>query len=395
MSVMHLVFVSPFSYPDGGAAAARHVSLARGLAASGHRVTFVLLNQAELPDPALGAPGIHWTTVAREETRSSPLGWRGRVARRLGAAIDGAAVSRPVDAILVLTRDPVVLEIACHVGRTRRTPVIHELTEYPDVVARPGLLGGLSQWAYRRWHLRQLDGVLVITHALDEYVRTAAEVPTQVLGAIVDTERLARMPPLALTGTLRVGYAGSLSQQKDGVRYLVSAVHDAQRALGSTVAVHLDVLGGDLGSAEGRALRRTVADLGLGGAVTLYGQVPSAQVREVLSRSHVMALPRPASRQATGGFPTKLGEYLATGRPVVTTAVGEIPLHLRDGDTCFMVPPDDIAGLAGAFVRVAEDYAVARDVGERGRLLTESAFRYVEQAGVLADFAARLRGTRP
>jgi glycosyltransferase involved in cell wall biosynthesis len=389
---MHLVFVSPFSYPDGGAAAARHLSMARGLAASGHLVTFVLLNQAELPDLALGAPGVRWRTVARERTHNSPLGWRGRAARRLGPAIDAAAATQPVDAILVLTREPVVLEIACRVGAARSTPVIHELTEFPDVVAPPGLLGELSQWAYRRRHLRALDGILVITHALGDYVRSASGVPTQVLGAVVDMERLERMPPLQVTDTLRVGYAGSLSQKKDGVRHLVAAVHEAQRALGSAVTVGLDILGGDLQSADGVAIRQTVSDLGLDGAVTLHGQVPSRQVRELLSRSHVMALPRPASRQATGGFPTKLGEYLATGRPVVTTAVGEIPRHLRGGDTCFMVPPDDVGKLAQALVRVARDYDGARAVGERGRLLAQNAFGHVRQAATLVQFVRRLEG---
>jgi glycosyltransferase involved in cell wall biosynthesis len=43
----------------------------------------------------------------------------------------------------------------------------------------------------------------------------------------------------------------------------------------------------------------------------------------VLKNAELAVLPRPDSRQARGGFPTKLGEYLASGTPVCVTSVGE------------------------------------------------------------------------
>ena len=55
-----------------------------------------------------------------------------------------------------------------------------------------------------------------------------------------------------------------------------------------------------------------------------------------LCNAKLLALARPDSIQAQGGFPTKLGEYLATGRPVVVTKVGEIPDYLEDGVNAFL-----------------------------------------------------------
>ena len=49
----------------------------------------------------------------------------------------------------------------------------------------------------------------------------------------------------------------------------------------------------------------------------------------------MLVLARPDNIQAKGGFPTKLGEYLATGNPVVVTKVGEIPNYLIDGVNAF------------------------------------------------------------
>ena len=49
---------------------------------------------------------------------------------------------------------------------------------------------------------------------------------------------------------------------------------------------------------------------------------------------------RPDSRQARGGFPTKLGEYLATGKPVCVTKVGEITVYLEDNVSAFLAEPE-------------------------------------------------------
>jgi glycosyltransferase involved in cell wall biosynthesis len=391
---VHFVFTSAHHYPDGGAPAVRQLAIARGLVALGHEVTFVLLTQSELPDLEAGGAGVHWLTVARARDGHSPLGWRGSAARAFGRALDEAGTREPVDVLLVLTHDPAMMEVAIRAGRKRGTVVLHEVTEFPDVVARPGILGDLSLAAYYRRHLRQVDGVLVITHALGDHVRRTATARARLLGAIIDTDRLQRMDALDLTGTLRVGYAGSLSHKKDGILHLVAAAHKARQLLAPGMSVHVDIIGGDLGSGDGLAARRAVTELGMADAVTLHGQVPAAEVRPLLGHCHLMVLPRPASRQATGGFPTKLGEYLATARPVVATAVGEIPRHLRGGDTCFMVPPDDVAALARAFVEVADDYPRAQTIGERGQLLAETSFGHVHQAAELVDFVEEIREGR-
>ena len=76
-------------------------------------------------------------------------------------------------------------------------------------------------------HLPALDGILVISSALQDYVTERTSVPTQLLGPIVDTTVNTPLPPLHLTGSFIVGYAGSLSQEKDGVLNLLKAVAEA------------------------------------------------------------------------------------------------------------------------------------------------------------------------
>lgn len=384
---MHLVIASAFSYPDGGAAAARHLALAAGLTATGHRVTFVLLRQRVVP-AELDRDGLGWIGAGPPPPLSR-VTWRLGAERGLRVTLEHLAASDAPDAVLLTTHDPVLMAAGIRAGRALRLPVLHELTEYPDVVRRPGIYGRFTELAYRRRYLRRLDGVLVISTALQEYVAARTDSPTRLLGAIVDVPRHPALPPLPLAGTFVIGYAGHLSQAKDGVLNLLRATSIAVPELDDRLDVRLELIG-DASTAAAMDARQLAGDLGLTDRVTFHGQVPHAGVGDLLARCHVLALPRPASRQAEGGFPTKLGEYLATARPVLVTSVGDIPRHLRDGDNAVLVPPGDVPALAAGVVRIATDYDRARTIGANGRLLVESCFAATHQAPVVASFVAEL-----
>ncbi|QTE29020.1 glycosyltransferase [Pengzhenrongella sicca] len=390
---MHLVIVTAFDYPDGGPVAARHLALTAGLAQEGHRVSFVMLHQARPPAGARSNPAITWTSIARAGS-TSPLAWRLTALRRLDRSIGSAAATGAVDAVLAAVRDPLLLEATLRAARRRGIPVLHELLEYPDVVRPPGPLGRVQEQVFVRRHLPAFDGVLVISGALEEYAARSGVARTALLGSIVDTALETPLDPLKLTTTFTVGYAGSLVQEKDGVLTLLRAAAAAAARLAPRYELRLEILG-DTRPAAGLTATRESHRLGLDGRATFHGLVPHDQVRGILARCHLLALPRPVSRQASGGFPTKLGEYLATARPVLTTAVGEIPRHLRDGETCLMVAPNDEGALARALVGAASSYDAAREVGRRGRGLIDASFSAPVQARKVVGLVESLRGARP
>jgi glycosyltransferase involved in cell wall biosynthesis len=72
-------------------------------------------------------------------------------------------------------------------------------------------------------------------------------------------------------------------------------------------------------------------------------------------------------------MPTKLGEYLATGRPVVVTATGDIPKYLHDGVEAFVVEPGDVHSFSEALERALYN-PVAAEVGRAGQRLARREF---------------------
>jgi glycosyltransferase involved in cell wall biosynthesis len=95
----------------------------------------------------------------------------------------------------------------------------------------------------------------------------------------------------------------------------------------------------------------------------------------------------------TEGLPLVIPEAMATGLPVISTAVGGIPTVIDEGETGYLVPAGDGAALAAAWERFASDGKLAEDLGRRGRevaLMRYSAERMVRD--YLAIYEEVLRG---
>ena len=114
-------------------------------------------------------------------------------------------------------------------------------------------------------------------------------------------------------------------------------------------------------------LRAQIERLGLQERVVLSGAKPQSQIRRRLSAASVFVLA--SVIDPDGGMdnlPTVIMEAMATGLPVVSTNVGGIPEMVIQNETGFVVPPGDVAALAGAIDRLSDDISVGRRFGERG-----------------------------
>lgn len=93
-------------------------------------------------------------------------------------------------------------------------------------------------------------------------------------------------------------------------------------------------------------LKKLSCELGIYDKVIFTGMIPQKRVTQLLLTCDILVLPRPAGTFAEAGFPTKLGEYVASKKPVVVTEVGDIPLYLKHKISAMLSRPGNIDDFA-------------------------------------------------
>jgi glycosyltransferase involved in cell wall biosynthesis len=111
-------------------------------------------------------------------------------------------------------------------------------------------------------------------------------------------------------------------------------------------------------------LERLVDELGLASAVRFVGAV--ADTRPYLAEATVVALTSPYE-----GSPNALLEAMASGRPVVATAVGGVPELIEHGREGLLVEPTDEA-VASALTELLCDPESASRMGTHARTRAEA-----------------------
>jgi glycosyltransferase involved in cell wall biosynthesis len=120
---------------------------------------------------------------------------------------------------------------------------------------------------------------------------------------------------------------------------------------------------------ERASVERILADAGLADRARFVGQVLPADVPSYLDACDVLCsphVPLPDGRPFFGS-PTKLFEYMAAGKPIVASRLGQIEEVLDDGRTALLVEPGDAAQLAEALQRLAADPDLRATLGAAAR----------------------------
>lgn len=166
---------------------------------------------------------------------------------------------------------------------------------------------------------------------------------------------------LGIVSTARVILlVGRLSREKDHATLLAAVAK--LRQSGDVPEVHL-LLVGD--GPERSRIEQAIGALGLAGAVTLTGQVPSAEPYYGIADVAVLS-------SLSEGSPNALLEAMAVGIPVVATRVGGIPEIVSDGESALLIAPRDVAGMNRALERVLTSSDLADKLAREARRTIET-----------------------
>ena len=101
----------------------------------------------------------------------------------------------------------------------------------------------------------------------------------------------------------------------------------------------------------------------------MVGQVPPAAVPAYVDACDVLVAPHVPLPDGVEffGSPTKLFEYMAAGKAIVASRLGQIGDVLEHGLTAWMVEPGSVGDLAEALLAVAGDPELRGELGGNAR----------------------------
>jgi glycosyltransferase involved in cell wall biosynthesis len=120
--------------------------------------------------------------------------------------------------------------------------------------------------------------------------------------------------------------------------------------------------------------------------IKVTGYLTKEKVFSLLNKCSVLVNPRKYSILSESGFPTKLGEYFATGLPVITTNVGVINYFFENESCLFKVDSDSPVLLGQKIIDVFNNYKLAKKVGFNGYKWAENNLDYNLNARKLLNF---------
>jgi glycosyltransferase involved in cell wall biosynthesis len=185
------------------------------------------------------------------------------------------------------------------------------------------------------------------------------------------------------TGRLEIISIGSLQPYK-GHMYLVKACIELQK---NGIPFRCRIVGGgDLRPMLERAIRENHLD----DLVELMGPRTQDEVSRLLRTANCYVQPSvitPSGKME--GIPVALMEAMVSGIPVIATSISGIPELVRNGDTGWLVPPENVNALADALSQVYRDPAEAHKRARSGRRWVLDEFELLSNVKKLSSLFAQ------
>jgi glycosyltransferase involved in cell wall biosynthesis len=382
------------AFPVSGAGSNRLLSIAKGICESGHKVTVYCVRPSERIPNIVNKDvkgiydGVEYLYPAN--TTIWPESKIGRLRISLVSVLmtwrilSHSNKREKYDVILSYSYDIFQNTVFWLFSKFHRIKFAYLVDEFPYTVLTPSRHNFLFKWYEVKIMYKFFDIIFPMTMPLYNYIsdKKRRDAKIEIIPMTVEPERFEYVTTKNVALEPYFAYAGFFGGDKDGVNILIEAfakvVKNHKRLL-------LYVIG--YGRQEDQdKLNQIVKINQVETQVIFTGKIHRDEIPKYLCNALGLVLARPDNVQAKGGFPTKLGEYLATGRPVIVTKVGEIPAYLTDNENAFLAEPGSVDSFAQKMVEVIENPAKANQVGLNGRKFVYDVFNYKVQSNRIIQF---------
>ena len=386
---MTVFYFTNLSFPDGGMASGNRVlHLARGLVSKGIKVIVLSPFSDSGKAERFERDGIVFHSFCRGHNE----GLRQKIVSSFLYPLKAFRVlrrEREKETLIYSYTGNIFHEVAaCLFSRLLKMPIAREGCEFPYTVLAhaPRIL----QWLEVKFCMRFYAGVVAITQSLEEYYRKVARRGCDVIHIpmTVDCDRFAGQVERPFDFDY-IAYTGSMNRKGGGVDVLVKAFSILAKDYPD---LHLVLIGKGSFRRQDELLGLSSADVRKRIHCLFSGTIPADDMPRYIKNAKILTMLPSLTFQQEGCFPTKLGEYLASGVPTLVTQIGIPAKILVNRENVFFTPPDDPVRAKEILSEMLVDYATAKGVAGSAMGFAKQHFHYALFANQMADWVSRIIG---
>jgi len=389
---MSVLFVAAQEFPDQSANATRVINLAKLFRSCGEK-TFIIGVKYNLKGSLDGEyDGIYYSHVDASDYLSlSKLKRKKYIEHIMLNAMHNIWKKQKFDMIVASNFAFQSINFLLKFAKENNIPLIYNSVEWyqKDNRSFEGLSGKVK-FLYNRYGLLiqhvKVGNIIGISSLLTNYYKerkcNVIRIPT-----IVDRDKY-HFVSSNKNNKLIISYAGSPAR-KDYIGNAIKALLLLTTEERSKLELHL--YGVDNQQLLMLGISEEIVNE-LYGILFAHGRIPYSEVQSKIAAADFTILLRPNLKYANAGFPTKVGESMMCGTPVIANHTSDLKLYIRDGETGIVVANETAEACAAGFRKVLQLDETARNAMRlAARVEAEKSFFYMSYCSEMKKFIKDLK----
>ena len=273
------------------------------------------------------------------------------------------------------------------VAKIKGAKVVKEICEHPSALGNVNSkLHKFCKWFEYKFVMPHYDGFIAISRDLNKFVeKYKSKKAKSIIVPILVEDPFGDKNVSNLKNEYNVPYiihTGTMLEQKDSISKILHAFARLKRETNTSCKL---VFTGPHATEKSSYLPM-IKKLGIEGDVDMLGLVSTERVASLQYFATMTIIYKSDNLQTRNCFPTKLGEMLICGIPVITTTIGDANLYLKDKKSALIFEPDDEDTLIKYMKFILDNPAEARVIGLKGKEVAMKFFDPIFQGRRLSEF---------
>lgn len=263
-----------------------------------------------------------------------------------------------------------------------RFPVVLSYVEYgPYMQHRKGILTKINDILFDPILVKCMDGALPISEFLvSRFERISPNKPLLKIPVLCDFAQF-EVAKNEVSQSPYFLFCGALDY-----REVLDFIIQSFTLLPSEYKANLYLVVGETKPGQFKKFKKDIRDMENVSRIKIFTKLDYSDLVFLYLNAKALLIPLRPTRQDAARFPHKIGEYVASGNPIVTTNVGEIIHYFKNGENALIADEYEVSSYVKKMIFVLDNPNKAKEIGQKGKELGLNNFNYLNYGQKLKSF---------